>query len=121
MRILYAFLGAGLGALTNITINLLSAAIQQRALDDQFTTPAIIWLIGVTLVGLILGIWLGTEITIPPPGKPAEQPTKRSRATKPVTMTRFMAILSYGKLRGRGIHLLDILLIGSKLDIDTRE
>jgi hypothetical protein len=30
-------------------------------------------------------------------------------------------LLSYTKLRGKGIHLSDILLIGSHLDINTRE
>jgi hypothetical protein len=38
-----------------------------------------------------------------------------------VEITRLKALLSYGKLRGQGIRLSDILLIGSRLDIDTRD
>jgi hypothetical protein len=36
-------------------------------------------------------------------------------------MTRLRALLSYGRLRGQGIALTDIMLWGSVLDIDTRK
>jgi len=122
MRVFYGMVCAAIGALTNLAINLLSAALQQRAFADQFTTSAIGWLGGMTVVGLLVGVWLGAEIPLPAPPVAQAPPQKRKKgAANTVTMTRFRALLSYGKLRGQGIHLADILLVCAKLDIDTRE
>jgi TIR domain len=51
--------------------------------------------------------------------------TSPSLATQPspkygsVVVTRFRALLSHGKFRGKGIHLKDITLVGSRMDIDA--
>ena len=95
----------------------LAAAVQQRAFADQFGASAIGWLVGLSVVGLLLGYWLGAEVPLPSSAVP------RSRTTtgkpRPVTITLLKALLSYAKLRGRGIYLNDILLFGSRLDIET--
>ena len=76
------------------------------------------------IVGLLLGLWLGAPVRLQPRENAA---TRRiagltpAAAAQPITMTRLRALLSYGKLRGQGIQLADIILIGSVLDIDTRK
>jgi len=123
MRTTYAIIGALIGAATDVTIAILAVAVQQRTFGDQFTGRGLLLLIGLVIVGVLLGIWLGGEIRVPPAPQ-VQQHKVRSKAkqvTVPVTMTRLRALLSYSKLRGQGIVLSDILLIGSTLDIDTRE
>jgi len=55
------------------------------------------------------------------PSSTMPSPTHSTSSTKQgtITVTRLKALLSYGKLRGKGIHLSDILLFGSRLDIDA--
>ena len=121
MRTTYAIIGAFIGAATDVAIAILAVAVQQRTFGDQFSGRGLLWLIGLVIGGVVLGLWLGGEVRLPP--APQAQPHKEQAKTKPapVTMTRLHALLSYGKLRGQGIALSDILLIGSVLDIDTRE
>ena len=114
----YAVIGLLVGAIADLLINLLAAAIQQRAFPGQFGTASILGLAGLAMLGLLAGYWLGGSIQLP--ASPPVQTTPR-RTTPGATITRFKALLSYGQLRGKGITLSDILLIGSRLDIDTRE
>jgi hypothetical protein len=117
-RPVYAIVGLLVGAAVDILVNLIAAAIQQRAFPGQFSTSAIVWLVGLAVVGLLIGYWLSGPVQLPV--SPSTQPGSRGKPTG-VTLTRFRALLSYGKLRGMGIHLNDILLIGSRLDIDTKD
>lgn len=116
----YAIAGLLAGAGVNIAINLLSAAIQQKYFAGQFTDQALWGLAIFAGVGLLVGLWLSGPISVP--ASTASPQVKPLPAGSPhqVTITRLKALLSYGKLRGRGVTLSDILLIGSKLDIDTR-
>ena len=124
MRITYGIIGALIGAATDVTIAILAVAVQQRTFGDQFTGRGLLLLIGLVIVGVVLGIWLGGEVRVRPTAlqaQPRKVQSKAKLATTPVTITRLRALLSYGKLRGQGITLSDILLIGSPLDIDSRE
>ena len=124
MRITYGIIGALIGAATDVTIAILAVAVQQRTFGDQFTGRGLLLLIGLVIVGVVLGIWLGGEVRVRPTAlqaQPRKVQSKAKLATTPVTITRLRALLSYGKLRGQGITLSDILLIGSTLDIDSRE
>ena len=124
MRITYGIIGAMIGAATDVTIAILAVAVQQRTFGDQFTGRGLLLLIGLVIVGVVLGIWLGGEVRVRPTAlqaQPRKVQSKAKLATTPVTITRLRALLSYGKLRGQGITLSDILLIGSTLDIDSRE
>jgi hypothetical protein len=117
-RFLYAIIGAVVVALTNVLINLISAAIQQRAFSSQFSDQAL-WVLGaLILVGLLLGYWLGGKIQVPSssPSQPVSPATAKPDV---VTITRLRALFSYSKLKGKGIHLTDILLVGSRIDIET--
>jgi hypothetical protein len=122
MRVIYAFVGVLIGALIDLAINLLAAAIQQRPFGAQLGRQGMGWLIGLIVAGLLLGVWLGATVRLQPRANTAAPtlPTHR-RAVQPMTLTRLRALMSYGRLRGQGIALADILLIGSVLDIDTRE
>jgi len=115
-RFLYAISGAITGAAVDLIINLFSAGIQQRAFSSQFSDQAMWGLGGLALLGLLVGSWLGarTQLTVPAPSQPAcvEKPDT-------ITITRLRALLSYSKLKGKGIHLSEIVLIGSRVDIDT--
>ena len=115
-RFIYAIIGLFVGAGVDLLINLLAAAIQQQAFGDQFSRQSVWWLVGLASAGLLLGYWLGAELQLP---APTAAPPTLTKAPKTVTMTRLQALLSYVKLRGRGIHLNDILLIGSRVNIDT--
>lgn len=110
---------AGLFVLTavDLAINLLAAALQQRAFADQFSEAAAIWLGIAAVVGLLVGYWLGGPFRAP--NAPSAQPSAVV-GTEGVIMTRLRALFSYAELRGRGISLSDILLIGSRIKIDTR-
>jgi len=114
----FAIIGLFVGAAVDLLVNLLAAAIQKRVLADQFSVSSIAWLAGLAIAGLLVGHWLGGQVQLPPP-PPAHPQTRGSAQT--VTITRLRALLSYGKLRGTGIHLSDILLVGSRLDIDTKD
>jgi len=46
-------------------------------------------------------------------------PVQPSTKHGAVIITRFRSLLSYGKLRGKGIRLSDVTLFGSRIDIDT--
>lgn len=116
----YALIGLIVGAAVDLLINLLAGAIQQRAFGDQFSSQSVLWLAGLAVAGLLIGYWLGGAVAVPAAAAPAQTPASPA-ADKPVEITRLKALLSYGKLRGQGIRLSDILLIGSRLDIDTRD
>jgi len=116
----YALIGLFIAAGLDLVINLLAGALQQRAFGDQFTSQSIFWLACLAVAGLLIGYWLGGAVAVPASAAPAHAPA--SPATdKPVEITRLKALFSYGKLRGQGIRLSDILLIGSRFDIDTRD
>lgn len=115
-RPVFGLSGMVIGAAVDIVLNLIAAAIQQQTLADQFAQHAIPQLVALALVGLLVGYWMGGPVHVP--ATVPTQPTKGKLAA--VSITRLRAMLSYGKLRGQGITLIDILLIGSKLDIDTR-
>jgi hypothetical protein len=122
MRPLYAFVGALLGAIIDLIVNLLAGAIQQRPWGDQVLRHGMGWLIGLIVGGLLLGLWLGARVHLQPDDSRAtSQASPQHRVTQPITMTRLRALLSYGRLRGQGIALADIMLCGSVLDIDTRK
>lgn len=118
-KFLYAFVGLLVSGFVGILINLLSAAVQQRAFPDQFNAQSIWLLAGLALVGTLVGTWLGGRVNVPstvtPSANQSSSPTKHGTTT----VTRLRAFLSYGKLRGKGIHLSDIILFGSRIDIDT--
>ena len=123
MRTIYAISGAVVGALTSLLINLIAAALQQRAFPQQFSNQAIGWLIGMALIGLLLGVYLGKplefEVAVQPPqSQPA---AAKKRSTKRIQITRLRALFSYHQLRGQGIALDDILSIGSVVVIDARD
>jgi hypothetical protein len=116
-RPFFAIVGLFVLAAVDLTINLLAAALQQRAFADQFSATAMIWLGIAAVVGLLVGYWLGGPFRAPnaPPAQPSV-----AGGTEGVIMTRLRALFSYTELRGRGVSLSDILLIGSRIKIDTR-
>lgn len=121
-RPFYALFGLALAGAVDLIINLLAAAIQQRTFADRFNDQSIALLAGLAVGGLLMGWWLGGMVSVP--AKPSAAPGAGGEAANTnnaVITTRLLALLSYGKLRGRGIRLTDILLIGSRLDIDARE
>lgn len=117
-RPLYALIGLLIGAGVDLLINLVAAAIQQRAFADQFSASAIWWLAGLSVAGLFLGHWLATLVSLP---IPSTAPPTAAGGAQSVTITRLRALLSYAKLRGKGIAITDILLFGSRLDIETKD
>jgi hypothetical protein len=117
-RPLYAIAGLILGAAVDLLINLLAAALQQQAFADQFSRQSIGWLVGFIVGGLLVGYWLSGPSRVSPPA--SSQPALAGSA-QTVTLTRLRALLSYVKLRGKGISLGDVLSIGSRIDIDTRD
>lgn len=118
-KFLYAFVGLLVSGFIGILINLLSAAVQQRAFADQFNGQSIWLLAGLTLVGTLIGAWLGGKVNVPSIAAPsANQPSSSSKHDT-ITVTRLRALLSYGRLRGKGIYLSDIILFGSRIDIDA--
>jgi len=121
MRILYALAGAFILIIVDLLVNLLAAAIQQQAFGNGFTTRSTAWLAGLAIAGALLGYWLSGKITVPASNassKPSHMTTS-SQSAKTISITRLRALLSYSKLKGRGVHLSDILLIGSVLKIDS--
>jgi len=115
-RFLYAISGAIFGAAVDLVINLLAAGIQQHAFSSQFSDQALWGLGGLALLGILIGSWLGAKLQLP---VSAPSPTGTSEKPDTITITRLRALLSYSKLKGKGIHLSDIVLVGSRVDIDT--
>lgn len=117
-RPFYAVCGALVSGLVGVLISLLAAGIQQRTLANQFSELTLWILVGLSLLGLIIGAWLGEKLTLHPS---ASHPTQAAQPESPdtVTMTRLRAFLSYSKLKGKGIHLQDVMLFGSRIDIET--
>jgi len=117
-RPIYGIAGLFIGAGVNLLVNLLAAAIQQRAFADQFSASAVWWLAGLSGGGLLLGYWLGAEVPLPVPTT-AHSWARVDGEIRPITLTRLRALLSYAKLRGWGISITDVLLIGSRLEVQT--
>jgi hypothetical protein len=119
-RPMYALAGLFVGAAADVLINLLAAAIQQQTFGDRFSQGSMWWLAGLAALGLLAGYWLAGAVPVRVPAPAPEQPAAGG-AVQTVTITRLRALLSYAKLRGMGVHLSDILLIGARLDINTRD
>jgi len=117
-RPVYAIAGLVVGAGVDLLVNLLAAAIQQRAFADQFSTSAVWWLAGLCGGGLLLGYWLGAQVSLSLPAV-AHSRAESDGETHPIVLTRLRALLSYTKLRGWGISIVDVLLIGSCLNVET--
>jgi hypothetical protein len=113
---IYAVSGLFVGAAVDLLINLLAAGIQHRFVLDQFSNGALWGLAGLTVIGLLIGYWLGRPLNFPVSYIPQSVYPEKPEI---VTITRLRALLSYSKLKGKGIHLNDILLIGSRIDIET--
>ena len=121
MRAVYALVGAFVAVAIDLAVNLLAALLLARTPAEQLANLSVWWLVGVIGAGLLAGWWLGRKVVLHPASRaavPADTQT-RGTYTEGVRMTRLTALLAYGKLRGQGIDLQDILLIGSRLDIDT--
>lgn len=118
-RFLYAFVGLLISEIVALLINLLSSAIQQRAFYEQFNTLPIWLLVGLICLGTLVGAWLGGKVGIPSTGSLSASQTSSSSQIETITVTRLRAFLSYGELRGKGIHLKDIILIGSRLKVKS--
>lgn len=120
LRLLYATVGAVLVIFVDLAVNLIAAAIQSRSFSAQFDSQSVYLLALLIGAGLFLGWFFGGDVEVPATTRPAA-PGQPPVIEPPRTITRLRALLSYAKLRGQGISLSDILLIGSKLDIDTRD
>lgn len=114
MRVGYALAGAAVAVLIDLALNLLVAILQVRTPVEQFSQISVGWLVVLIVAGLLAGVWLSGKIAVP-----LVLPSPTTAAGEPQQITRLAALLSYGRLRGQGIRLGDILLIGSVLDIDT--
>ncbi len=122
MRILYAFVFGLIGACVDLAINLLAGVMQQKSPRLFLGQHGIGLLITLIVFGLLLGVWFGATVRLQPRiNSTTPAPPTRQGVAYPIALTRFRALLSYGRLRGQGITLADILLIGSVLDIDSRE
>lgn len=118
-RFLYAFIGMLISGTVGFLINLLSSVIQQRAFYGQFNTATMWLLIGLICLGTLIGAWLGGKMVIPTAGSLSVSQNASPTLNETISITRLKAILSYGKLRGKGIHLKDIILVGSRFDIES--
>jgi hypothetical protein len=117
-RSTYAIVGLFVGAAVDLGINLLAAALREQAFADHFSQGSLWGLLVLTVAGLLVGYWLGGPVQVP---APASRPAAPPDTSGSVTITRLRALLSYARLRGKGIHLSDILLIGSRIEIDTED
>src|SRR5205823_5481104 len=108
---IYGVVGLFIGAAVDLLINLLAAGIQHRFILDQFNAEALGILAGLAVLGLLIGYWLGRPLNLS--ASPINQPV-HSEPSETLTITRLRAFLSYSKLKGRGIHISDILLFGSR-------
>lgn len=137
-RLGFMFAGALVGAVLDLLVNLVAAAIQQHAFANQLSTTAFIGLVVAILFFALLGAWLGKKIEVPAlastitpksssgTGVAATQPstTNPLTSTSPpgtIAITRFKALFSYYRLKGHGIHLSDILSFGSVVHIDSTD
>lgn len=57
-KYLYSLLGLFVGAFVNVLLNLIAAAIQQRAIGEKFNDQAIWWIAIFSFFGLLIGYWL---------------------------------------------------------------
>jgi hypothetical protein len=115
-RPIYAILGLIIGAIVDLLLNLLASAIQLRVFPKDFSNFSIGWLIALSILGLLIGYWLGSNINI----QIKTDPQRNSKKTEYVTMTRLKAFYSYITLRGKGIHLSDIFIVGSHISINSK-
>ncbi len=121
---LYAILGLAIGAFVSVLLNLIAAGIQQRAFATQFSNQSLWVMALLAFLGLLIGYWLGEKLKVSAssssqPAPSSSQLTTVANDADTSTITRLKALLSYGKLKGKGIHLKDIVLIGSRIDIET--
>ncbi len=113
-RLLYSMIGASITVGSSVVVNLLSSAVQQR-LPALFSDQTLWILVGLAMIGSLIGYWLSGSLQLPVASTPA---TGRI-SPDVITITRFRALLSYSKLKGKGIHLSDILLVGARIDIEA--
>jgi len=120
---LYCIAGLFVGAAVDILINVVAVGFQQQFFPNQITSQTLWIFSGLIVLGLLVGYWLGGPIQIP--GSTAKQHAAFSlhslspERSETFTITRLRALLSYSRLKGKGIHLSDILLIGSRIDIEV--
>ena len=119
-RGLFTFVGLLVGLAVDVLINLLAAGIQQNYFLDPFSLTSLLILGALAVFGALIGFWLSGPVTVPAVATMPKTDSAPTNDPQSIKITRFQALLSYGKLRGYGITLSDILLIASKLDIDTR-
>ena len=83
-------------------------------LINIFIAMSIWWWVGLAVLGLLLGYWLGAPKLV------SSSPTTHPSLPVPtkISVTRFRALFSYMKIKGGGIHLINILSIASRIDID---
>lgn len=115
-RSIYSILGAIVGAVVSLLINLVAAGIQQHAFTQQLSIQTIWGLVGLTLVGLLIGYWLGKPLQIPASSPPQASGPEKSDT---VTITRLQALWSHNELKGKGIHIQGLFMLGSTNKIDT--
>jgi hypothetical protein len=121
-KTIYAVAGLLIGAIVDVLVSLLAAGIQQRAFPSQFSPQALWILAGLAVLGLLIGYWLGGKVQVPVSSSPSSTtpgpvaPVANKANTREIT--RLIALLSYSKLKGKGIHLSDIFLVGSRIDIE---
>ncbi|MBD2233101.1 hypothetical protein [Phormidium tenue] len=61
----YPVLGLFIGAIVNVILNLIAAAIQQRAISEKFNDRTILWMVLFAIVGLLAGYWLSLKTESP--------------------------------------------------------
>ena len=54
-RSIYTILGAVVGAVVDLLINLVAAGVQQHAFANQFSIQSILGLVGLASIGLLVG------------------------------------------------------------------
>lgn len=118
MRSIHAILGLFVGAFVDLAINLLASAIQQREFPTDFSDLATGGLVALSILGLLIGYWLGGNVTIQT--RDASKPND-TMDLKPITMTRLRAFYSYITIQGSGIHLSDIFVVGSEININAKQ
>ena len=116
IRFLYALIGFVISIVVDILINILANGLQRQIFPEYLSAQTLWILAGLALGGLTIGYWLGHPIHVPPIS-PSHKKGTRARSSltsspQDTTITRLRALLSYSKLKGRGIHLSDILLLG---------
>lgn len=103
---------------SELCVDLLAGAVGQEIFKNQFDTGSIVALALLSLVGFLLGSWLGAEVELKAVPNDSSQEATNAGTT---TVTRLRALRSYARLRGSGIHLSDVLMVGSQLDIETED